>query len=101
MAGQGTQGTQGTPVEGLQGYIPPFFSYNTSPENFCCFFWGTSSSLQLCCGGWSAADGICCRKKAVLRSSRRGELGNELHLAQEPPRRGEAGARTPGPHRQR
>lgn len=92
------EGTPGTPGEGSQGYIPLFFSYSTSPKNFCCFFWGTSISLQLCCGGWSAADDICCCKKAVLCSSRRGELGNEVHTEQE---LRETRARSPCPRRQR
>lgn len=92
------EGTPGTPGEGSQGYIPLFFSYSTSPKNFCCFFWGTSISLQLCCGGWSAADDICCCKKAVLHSSRRGELGNEVHTEQE---LRETRARSPCLRRQR
>lgn len=92
------EGTPGTPGEGPQGYIPLFFSYSTSPKNFCCFFWGTSISLQLRCRGWSAAGDICCCKKAVLRSSRRGELGNEVHAEQE---LRDTRAGSPCPRRQR
>lgn len=65
-----TEGAQGTPGEGLQPCIPPtsFFSYITSPKSFCCFFWGTSSSLQLCCRVRSVADGVHRLKKTVLPS---------------------------------
>lgn len=80
-----------------RGTFPSFFPIVLALKISAAFS-GELPSLQLCCGGWSAADDICCCKKAVLRSCRRGELGNEVHAEQE---LRETRARSPCPRRQR